>query len=240
MAPYDTQMHGGLSPALAASTPCGAPLVPPFTPEMVMNLYERYILPPMINLVCGTQVIEELRRQVVPRARGQVLEVGMGSGINLPLYEPANIEFVWGLEPSEGMRKLAAKRVAAAPFDVRWLDLPGEEIPLADNSVDTVLLTFTLCTIPDWRTALQQMRRVLKPGGELLFCEHGLAPDHGVARWQHRVNPLWKKCAGGCHLNRPTPDYLREGGFEIVELQQQYAEATPKIAGFVSWGVATK
>ena len=138
------------------------------------------------------------------------------------------------------MRRLAAKRVAAAPFEVRWLDLPGEEIPLDDNSVDTVLLTFTLCTIPDWHTALRQMYRVLKPNGRLLFCEHGLAPDHNVRHWQHRITPLWKKCAGGCHLNRPIAQYLREGGFDVTELREQYVEATPKFAGFVSSGVAVK
>lgn len=205
-----------------------------------MNLYERYILPPMIDLVCGTRVIEELRRKVVPQASGAVLEVGMGSGINLPLYDPARIDLVWGLEPSEGMRRQAAKRVEAAPFEVRWLDLPGEQIPLDDHSVDTVLLTFTLCTIPDWHAALRQMYRVLKPNGRLLFCEHGLAPDHHVQRWQHRINPLWKKCAGGCHLNRPTDDYLQQGGFTVTQIEREYVQSMPKVAGFVSWGVAVK
>lgn len=205
-----------------------------------MSVYERYILPTMINLACGTSVIMAMRQHVVPQARGQVLEVGMGSGLNLPLYNPANVEFVWGLEPSEGMRKLAARRVAAAPFEVKWLDLPGEAIPLADASVDTVLLTFTLCTIPDWKTALQQMHRVLKPEGRLLFCEHGLAPDAGVQQWQHRINPLWKKCAGGCNLNRPIVDCLREGGFEIEEVHGEYMQDTPRIAGYVSWGVARR
>lgn len=205
-----------------------------------MSLYERYILPHVINIACGTQVVQELRQQVVPRARGQVLEVGMGTGINLPFYTPENVDFVWGLEPSLGMREKAAKRVRAAPFAVRWLDLPGEEIPLPDNSVDTVLLTFTLCTIPDWLTALKQMRRVLKPDGQLLFCEHGLAPDHHVQRWQHRLNRVWGCCAGGCNLNRPTAQYLRDGGFAITELNEQYADATPKFAGYVSWGAALK
>jgi ubiquinone/menaquinone biosynthesis C-methylase UbiE len=205
-----------------------------------MGIYDRYILPHVINLACGTPQVEAMRQLVVPRSRGQVLEVGMGTGINIPLYRPENIDFVWGLEPALGMRKLAEKRVAAAPFAVRWLDLPGEEIPLDDNSVDTVLLTFTLCTIPDWLTALRQMHRVLKPDGQLLFCEHGLSPHHNVQRWQHRLNPVWSKCAGGCNLNRPTAQYLRDGGFVIEELGEQYVEATPKFAGYVSWGVAHK
>jgi len=205
-----------------------------------MSFYERYVLPHVINLACGTRVVEAFRRNVVPRARGQVLEVGMGTGINLPLYKAENVEFVWGLEPAEGMRKMARKRVQAAPVDVRWLDLPGEQIPLPDNSVDTILLTFTLCTIADWQAALAQMHRVLKPQGKLLFCEHGLAPDQPVQRWQHRLNPLWSACAGGCNLNRHTEHCLRDGGFKITELNQQYAEATPKFAGFVSWGEAVK
>ena len=203
-----------------------------------MSIYERYVLPTFINLACGTPVIMAMRQHVVPQATGIVLEVGMGSGINLPLYNPAKIEFVWGLEPSEGMRKLAVKRVAAAPFEVKWLDLPGEAIPLDDASVDTVLLTFTLCTIPDWKTALQQMHRVLKPDGKLLFCEHGLAPDSTVQQWQHRINPLWKKCAGGCNLNRPIAACIREAGFVIDEVYADYMLDTPRIAGYVTWGVA--
>lgn len=205
-----------------------------------MNLYDRYLLPPLISAACGMQVFRQLREQVVPQARGRVLEVGMGSGLNLPLYRPEQVEFVWGLEPSAGMRRLARQRVAAAPFEVRWLDLPGEAIPLEDASVDTVLLTFTLCTIPDWRAALAQMHRVLRPGGQLLFCEHGLAPEEAVQRWQHRLNPLWKKCAGGCHLNRPTLELLRAGGFAIERAEQRYLESAPKVAGFVSWGAARR
>ena len=205
-----------------------------------MSVYERYILPTFINLACGTSVIMAVRQHVVPQARGRVLEVGMGSGLNLPLYDPAKVEFVWGLEPAEGMRKLAEKRVAAAPFEVKWLDLPGEAIPLEDASVDTVLLTFTLCTIPDWKKALQQMHRVLKPDGRLLFCEHGLSPDSSVQQWQHRINAVWKTCAGGCNLNRPIAECIREAGFIIDDLHSEYMPSTPRIAGYVSWGVARR
>jgi len=154
----------------------------------------------------------------------------MGSALNIPFYDPDKVEFVWGLEPSQAMRKKARKNLGRAPFEVRLLDLPGEEIPLDDNSVDSVLLTYTLCTIPDWRNALQQMRRVLKPGGKLIFCEHGLAPDERVRKWQDRVNPVWKKVAGGCHLNRPIPDYIEEGGFTIQTLDSGYLPG-PKLRG---------
>lgn len=205
-----------------------------------MDIYDRYILPIFINLACGTGVFRQQRAKLVTQARGVVLDVGAGSGHNFPFYDPKLVEMLYALEPSAGMRKLAAKRAQALGFPLEWLDLPGEQIPLADASVDTVVLTFTLCTIPDWQAALAQVRRVLKPDGRLLFCEHGLAPEPAVQRWQHRLNPGWKKCAGGCHLNRPIVDYLREAGFTILQLDAGYLPKTPRIAGFVSAGIATR
>lgn len=204
-----------------------------------MGFYEEYCLPHLIHLACGLTVIQEQREKVVPLAEGRVLEVGMGSGLNIPFYDPKKVELVWGLEPSDGMRKKAQANLVRAPFEVRWLDLPGEEIPLDDDSVDTVLLTYTLCTIPDWLKALQQMHRALKPAGKLIFCEHGLAPDEGVRRWQERLSPLWKKIAGGCHLNRPIPHFLEKGGFTIRSMDSQYLQG-PKFAAFNYWGTAHK
>ncbi len=204
-----------------------------------MGFYENRILPRLIDLGCGTKPIAKQREKVVPRAEGRVLEIGMGSGLNVPFYDPKRVELVWGLEPSEGMRRKAMPRVAAAPFPVEWIDLPGEEIPLDDDSADTVLLTYTLCTIPDFRNALAQMRRVLKPGGTLLFSEHGAAPDANVRRWQDRINPLWKKLAGGCNITREVPSALEEAGFEIRELDTMYLPGTPKIAAYQYWGSAT-
>ena len=205
-----------------------------------MSFYEDRILPHIIRLGCGNAVISEQRSRVVPHARGRVLEVGMGPGLNIPFYDPEKVEMVWGLEPSEGMRRIAQKNLARAPFEVQWLGLPGEEIPLDDASVDTVLLTFTLCTIPDWRRALEQMRRVLRPDGQLLFCEHGRAPDAGVQRWQDRINPLWRRICGGCNINRPIDRYLCEAGFSIESLHTHYMPRTPRIAGFNYQGVATR
>ncbi len=204
-----------------------------------MGFYERYILPHFINRACGAPAILKQRQKVVPQARGRVLEVGMGSGINLQYYDPDQVEFVFGLEPSEGMRKKAQKNLESSPVEVRWLDLPGEEVPLDDDSVDTVMLTFTLCTIPDWRAALEQMRRVLKPGGTLLFCEHGEAPDENVRRWQDRLNPIWQVIGGGCNLNRPIPTCLEEGGFAISKIETRYLPATPRFAGYNYWGAAS-
>ena len=135
------------------------------------------------------------------------------------------------------MRKKAAKNVARAPFEIRWLNLPSEDIPLDANSADTILLTYTLCTIPDWNKALGEMRRVLKPTGSLVFCEHGDAPDENVQRWQERINPYWKKAVGGCNLNRPIPRYIEEGGFHIKTMASGYL-AGPKFASFNYWGTA--
>lgn len=204
-----------------------------------MSFYEDRILPHAINLACGSKPVLKQREKVVPHAQGRILEVGMGSGINIPYYDIDKVEMVWGLEPSEGMRRKARTRVEAAPFELQWLDLPGEEIPLEDNSADTVVLTYTLCTIPDWRAALSQMRRVLKPGGKLLFSEHGKAPDEAVRKWQNRINPFWGKIAGGCHLNRDIPRLLTEGQFKIEKLESMYVPSTPKFAGFTYWGSAS-
>ena len=204
-----------------------------------MSLYEKYVLPHVINCACGSKPMMKQREKIVPLAHGKVLEIGMGSGLNLPYYDPDKVDMVWGLEPSEGMREKARSRVEAAPFDVQWLGLPGEEIPLEDHSVDCIVLTFTLCTIPDWLSALKQMRRVLKPGGKLLFSEHGLAPDAKVEKWQNRINPSWKVIAGGCNLNRPIPKLIQEGGFNIDSMESMYLPSTPKFVGFSYWVIAS-
>jgi ubiquinone/menaquinone biosynthesis C-methylase UbiE len=166
-----------------------------------------------------------------------VLEVGMGPGLNLPFYDPSRVEFVWGLEPNDGMRTVVAERIEQASVEVRWLDLPSEEIPLDDDSVDTVVLTYTLCSITDWERALDQMRRVLKPDGQLLFAEHGESPDESVRRWQHRIDPVWTRLAGGCHITRRIPDLIERGGFHIDHLEEGYLPG-PRISAFQSWGHA--
>jgi len=193
----------------------------------------------MLDFACGAEPIQKQREKVVPFAEGRVLEVGMGSALNLPFYDASRVEMVWGLEPSEGMRRKAAPRLAKAPFPVEWLALPGEEIPLDDNSADTVLLTFTLCTIPDFAKALGQMRRVLKPGGRLLFSEHGEAPDENVRKWQNRINPIWKRFAGGCNINRRVPQLIEEAGFKIEDIDTTYLSGMPRIAAFQYWGSAS-
>ncbi len=204
-----------------------------------MGIYDRYILPHLVNSSCSAKPIHYQRKKIVPSAKGRVLEIGMGSGLNLPYYDADKVDFVWGLEPSEGMRRKGQAAVDAAPFEVKWLDLPGEEIPLDDNSVDTIVLTYTLCTIPDTSKALAQMKRVLKPGGEMLFSEHGAAPDESIRKWQDRINPFWKIFGGGCHVNRLIPKLIEEGGFKVSNLETMYLPSTPKWVGFNYLGSAT-
>lgn len=205
-----------------------------------MGFYDRYILPLLLGTVMGAKPITYQRKKVVPRAEGRVLEIGFGAGHNLPFYDPAKVTHLWALEPSKELRARAAKRVAANTIPIEFLDLPGEEIPLDDASVDNVLITYTMCTIPDVARALSQMRRVLKPQGRMIFCEHGKAPDTDVEKWQHRIEPMWKTISGGCHLARPIPSLITDSGFAIGDMETMYLPGTPRWSGFNYWGSATK
>ena len=206
----------------------------------MINLYERYCLPRLLDFACGGKPIQKQREKVVPMASGVVLEVGMGSGQNLPFYALDQIELIYGLEPSAGMRALAAPVIKASGLPVELIELPGEEIPLPDDTVDTVLLTYTLCTIADRAGALQQMKRVLKPSGRLIFCEHARAPDESVIKWQDRLNPIWRPIAGGCCMNVDILGHITAAGFHIVEQSNMYLPSTPKVLGYNVWGVATQ
>jgi ubiquinone/menaquinone biosynthesis C-methylase UbiE len=202
-----------------------------------MGWYDERVLPHLINLACAAKPSSKQREKIVPHAEGDVLEIGFGSGLNLPYYNKDKVRKVFGLEPSAGMRKLAGGRITEAPVEVELIDLPGEQIPLDDNSVDTVLMTYTLCTIPDVIEALDGMRRVLKPGGKLLFCEHGKAPDESVLRWQNRLNPAWGKIGGGCNINRDIPALIGQGGFRITSDERMYIPG-PRIFCYNYWGIA--
>ena len=204
-----------------------------------MGWYDDKALPVLTNLACGTKPTRKQREKIVPLASGDVLEVGFGSGLNLPFFDRGKVTKLWGLEPSTGMRKLADKRIKDSGIDVQLIDLPGEEIPLQDNSVDTVLVTYTLCTIPDALSALDGMRRVLKPGGRLLYCEHGKAPDNSVQRWQERLNPTWKRFAGGCNMNRDIPELLGRAGFSIVDDNRMYIPGLRALS-YNFWGSAVR
>lgn len=202
-----------------------------------MNPYRSYVLPRLVHLACSGEPTRRQRQRLVPRARGDVLEVGIGSGLNLPYYDPVEVTKVWGLDPAPEMAGMASKAMEQAPFDVEWVSAPGEEIPLESGRFDTVVMTYTLCTISDSERALREVARVLKPGGRLLFCEHGVAPDERVRRWQHRLNPVWRRLSGGCQLNRDIPALLRQGGFEITGMETTYVPLW-RPASFNYWGTA--
>lgn len=205
-----------------------------------MGFYNDHIEPALVSCACGMKAITRERAKIVPLAKGVVLEIGFGSGHNAPHYDQQAITHLYALEPSAAWRKRALKRISNLTVPLEWLDLPGEEIPLSDASVDTVLVTYALCTIPGVEAALDGMRRVLKPGGKLVFLEHGIAPDAEVAKWQDRVNGVWGKLAGGCRLNRDPAALIRAAGFDIEKLDQHYAPGAPKIAGFMTGGVAAR
>jgi SAM-dependent methyltransferase len=205
-----------------------------------MGFYSQHIEPALVSCACGMKSISWERSRIVPEAEGRVLEVGFGSGHNAPFYDSSKITYLYALEPSAAMRKRSQKRIASLAFPMEWLDLPGEEIPLADASVDTVLVTYALCTIPGVETALEGMRRVLKPGGKLVFLEHGLAPDPGVVKWQNRLNGVWGKIGGGCNLNRQPDILIDKAGFQIDKIDRHYAKGAPKFAGFMTAGVALR
>jgi ubiquinone/menaquinone biosynthesis C-methylase UbiE len=204
---------------------------------MTTNWYERNILPAALDFACGMPMIGRMRQQVVPQAQGRVLEVGIGTGLNMRYYDKSRVSHITGLDPALQMHPLAQERITRSGLQVDLVGLSAEKIPLPDASFDTVLITYTLCTIPDPHAALLEMRRVLAPSGKLLFCEHGRAPDASVQRWQDRLQPVWGSLAGGCHLGRDIPALLVAAGFTLPELQTRYLPG-PRPFTFHYWGEA--
>jgi ubiquinone/menaquinone biosynthesis C-methylase UbiE len=202
-----------------------------------MGVYGDRVLPRLINVACNTKVAKEQRARVCEGLAGEVVEIGFGSGLNVPFY-PAGVTRVAAVEPADAGWKLAEKRLRDAPVPVERSGLDGQSLPLPDDSFDAALSTWTMCTIPDIGAALRELRRVLKPGGRLHFVEHGLAPDEDVRRWQHRLNPVQNRLFGGCNLNRPTVDLLRGAGFTIEHVDEYYEKGSPKFLGAHSLGVA--
>ncbi len=204
---------------------------------MAESWYDRHLLPHILDLACATKPIRKQREKVIPLATGRVLEVGIGTGLNLPFYDRSRVKTIVGVDPGLSMHRLALQRSQQAGIAVQLVGLSAEKLAIADASFDTVVSTYTLCTIPDPLAALKEMRRVLAPGGRLLFSEHGRAPDAGVARWQTRLQPYWGKIAGGCMLDRDIPALLEQAGFK-PEVQSRYIPG-PKILSYHYWGEAT-
>lgn len=202
------------------------------------GFWDRHIMPRMITCCCGQPAVAKARSRIVPRAHGQVLELGCGGGINLDHYDRSRVERLSGIDPSpqllEGARAAAKARGIAVDFRSGY----AEALPFADGAFDTVLTTFTLCSVQDTDMVLSEMRRVLKPGGVILFLEHGAAPDSGPARWQRRIEPVWKKIAGGCHLTRPVADSFRKQGFTLADCDARYMPKTPRFLGWIEMGEA--
>ncbi|MHA1598154.1 MAG: class I SAM-dependent methyltransferase [Alphaproteobacteria bacterium] len=204
-----------------------------------MNIYDKHILPRLLHLAMRNRNLAELRAELVPRACGRVLEVGLGSGLNLPFYG-SGVTAVTGLDPSPELLGMAERNAGQTPFSLDFVESGAEEIPFDDKSFDTVLSTWTLCSISGVEAALKEMRRVLKPGGELLFIEHGLSPDDRVRTWQDRLDGLWGRCAGGCHLNRGIDTLIREAGFNVDALETGHLVQGPRFLTYSFRGRASR
>ena len=202
-----------------------------------MGFYAKHILPLCLDKACSIGPIEKQRLKIIPFAKGRVLEIGIGSGLNLPHYDPAKVSTVIGVDPDAHIWSRSQSRRDAADFEVERIGLSGEDIPMERDTADTVVVTYSLCTIPNPVKALEEMRRILRPGGEILFSEHGRAPDSRVAKWQARIDPVWSKLAGGCHSGRDIPELFKQAGLETVELHQQYIPG-PKVLSYHYWGRA--
>jgi SAM-dependent methyltransferase len=202
------------------------------------SLYERFVLPKLLKCACSAPPVAKQRAKVVPYASGKVLELGIGMGLNLGFYDPANVDSVTGVDPAAELRAIAEAAPRAPGLHVRVEEGTAEALPFEDRSFDCVVCTFTLCSVHTPAQALAEARRVLKPGGRFLYCEHGLAPDPEVARWQRRIEPAWKRIAGGCHLTRPVAAAISAAGFKIARSDTMYLPRTPRPLGWNEWGEA--
>jgi len=204
---------------------------------MSAGWYDRYVLPRILDLTCGVKPIRKQRQKVVPLAIGDVLEVGIGTALNAPFYEKARVRRIVGVDPALQMHPIALRRIKSAGLSVELVALSAEKLPLEDQTFDSVVCTYTLCSIPDPTIALAEIRRVLRPGGKLLFSEHGLAPDESVRRWQRRLQPVWGPLAGGCSLSLNVPEVLEAAGF-VAKTESRYIPG-PRFASYHYWGEAT-
>ena len=203
-----------------------------------MSLYSKYILPKVLDFCCATKPIRKQREKVVPLCKGIVLEIGSGSGLNFPYYKTSKVKKIFALEPDKEMIELAQQETKKSSIEITFLQEYAERISLKDNSVDTILLTYSLCTIPDPISALKEMKRVLRSNGCLVYCEHGMAPESSIRKWQNRLNPINSYFSGGCNLNRNITQLITESGFKIQKSETMYLPGTTKLVGYNYWGTA--
>jgi len=202
------------------------------------SLYDRWILPKILRCACSAPQITKQREKVVPQAEGRVLELGIGMGLNLAFYDAAKVSSVTGVDPSPELRAIAQQAEHDPRIRVQVDDGTAESLPFEDRSFDSVVCTFTLCSVCTPAAALSEARRVLKPGGSFLFCEHGLAPDPGIAKWQRRLDGIWPRVFGGCHLSRPVTKAIQEAGFKLERTDSMFLPKVPGVAGWNEWGLA--
>jgi len=203
-----------------------------------MGVYTKHILPKLIDWTCKQNPSMRQRHKIVPLAHGHVLEIGVGSGLNLPIYDQENVTRVTAIDPSVEIWNQNNVNVQGLPYEFEFKRAYADHIPASDDSFDTVVITYTLCSIPDTLSAFNEIRRVLKPHGKFIFCEHGKAPDKAILRWQNIINPVWKQFSGGCNLNRDIPLIIRESGFKIEKIDTMYIPGWKPVS-YNYWGVAT-
>ncbi|RLD73334.1 MAG: SAM-dependent methyltransferase [Bacteroidetes bacterium] len=204
-----------------------------------MNLYDKYILPKVVHWACNGSPSRKQRQKIIPKAKGNVLEIGIGSGLNLPFYNSNKVKNLTAIDPSEEIWGLKPFDIKQLDFDFKFLKAFAEDIPLKNEQFDTIVITYTLCTIKDTKKAFDEIKRLLKPNGQLLFCEHGVAPDNSIKMWQNTINPVWKRVGGGCNLNKEIPELITSNGFKIVEMETMYLPGW-KPASYNYWGVAVR
>ena len=203
-----------------------------------MNFYQKHILPKLLNVTCSLSDIEQERQHWIPKARGHVLEIGIGSGLNIPFYDKSKVSKVWGLDPSQELLNIASTVAKESVIDIELLNRSAANIPIPNHSMDYVVMTYTMCSISNITVVLREIKRVLKNNGTLLFCEHGKAPDSFIYKWQTILSPLWATLFGGCHLNKDILAILNTADFKVTQLKKGYLPKTPRIAGYNYAGLA--
>ncbi|MAJ97883.1 MAG: SAM-dependent methyltransferase [Flavobacteriales bacterium] len=205
-----------------------------------MGIYQKYIMPKVLDFLCSTKPIQYQRKKVVHQAYGNILEIGIGTGNNIPFYDKSKVSKIIGLDPSENLSKIAKIKSQKYNLKIEHLKNYAEDLDLKDETIDSVLITYTLCSIENEEKSLSEIKRVLKPDGILIFCEHGLAPDYKISKWQNLLTPISKKLAGGCCLNKNIYNLIQNNGFKFENINKMYIPSTLSLYAYQYWGIAKK